>query len=84
MHRVNDSGAIMSAEVVFEVKTHSVSMTTYSKGNRAVAPPDRPKIIREYKTKLKNADKKCTRSCLTQLDLLKCHLADSTKEESFH
>ena len=39
MHKVNDSGATMSAETVFEVETYSTSMTNYSTGNRAVAPP---------------------------------------------
>ena len=50
----------MSVEAVFEVKTYSASMTNYSTDNRAVAPPDRrgAKIIREYKTKLKNIDEK--------------------------
>ena len=50
----------MSAEAVVEVKTYSASMPNYSTGNRALAPPDRRgfKIIGEYKTKLKNVDKK--------------------------
>ena len=30
----------MSVEAVFEVKSCSAGMATYSKGNRAVAPPD--------------------------------------------
>ena len=60
MHKVNDSGVTMSAEAMFEVKTYSASMSNYSTGNRATAPPDRrgAKIIREYKTKLKSVDKK--------------------------
>ena len=60
MHKVNDSGATMSAEAVFEVKTYNASMTNYKTGNKGVAPPDRrgAKIIREYKTKLLNVDKK--------------------------
>ena len=91
MHKVNDSGATMSAEAVFEVKTYSASMASYSTGNRAVAPPDRrgAKIIREYKTKLKTLTRNLQQKLLemdqtTQLALLKCHLADFTKGELFH
>ena len=91
MHRVNDSGATTSAEAVLEMKTHIASMTIYSKDNRAVAPPDRRSatIIREYKTKLKNVNKKLHQKLLgmdqmTQLDLLRCRSAGSTKGQFFH
>ena len=92
MHRVNGSRAMMSAETVFEVKTYSASMTTYTNGSRAVAPPDRNgmKIIKEYKTKLKSVDKNWHQKLLeidllmAQLDSLKFHLVGSAKGESFH
>ena len=55
MHRVNGSGATMSAESVFGAKTNSASMANYSKkiSVHYVAPPDRKsaKTTREYKTK---------------------------------
>ena len=88
-HKINDSGATMSAKAVFEMKTYSASMTTCSTGNRAVASPNRRSdgIIREYKTKLKNVDKKVHQKLLgmdqmTQLDFLRRHSADSLKGES--
>ena len=56
-HKINNSGATMSGKAVFEMKTYSASMITCSKGNRAVASPNRrsDRIIREYKTKLKKS-----------------------------
>ena len=61
--RVNNSGAKMSAEAVFEVKACSASMTTHSRGDRPVAPSGRrgARIITKYRTKLKIFDKNCTK-----------------------
>ena len=58
MQRVNDSGATMSAEAIFEVKTYSTSKVIYSTGNQTIAPPNRraDRIVNEYKAKLRRID----------------------------
>ena len=58
--RMNDGGAAMSAEAVFEVKTYSANVPSYSIGDHAITPASRRAItiLKEYKSKLKKLDKK--------------------------
>ena len=55
---INDSGATMSAEAIFEIKTFTACNTRYDHNNATTAPADRRanEVTQEYRRKFKRLD----------------------------